>query len=137
VYLLQVSGCMLQNELHQEKSQTKSHTNSDSKIERGDEEETTEAYILVRRRDDDEVNEVKSMKANWYHIDYLARSWSESLPKPGQRKFLLPLSKGGWEGLPQRFAQDTSTPSRNPVETLDYKEPVTRHDISVTALPPP
>jgi uncharacterized protein len=42
------------------------HTNSDSKIDLGDEEETTEAYILVRRGDDDEVNEVKSMKANWY-----------------------------------------------------------------------
>jgi hypothetical protein len=41
-------------------------TNSDSKIELGDEEEATEAYILVRRGDDDEVNEVKSMKANWY-----------------------------------------------------------------------
>ena len=46
------------------------HTNSDSRIERGDEEEATEAYILVRRGDDDEVNEVKSMKANWYHILY-------------------------------------------------------------------
>ena len=29
-----------------------------SKIERGDEEETTEAYILVRRGDDDEGNKV-------------------------------------------------------------------------------
>ena len=45
---------------------TSANTNSDSKIERGDEEEATEAYILVRRGDDDEVNEVKSMKANWY-----------------------------------------------------------------------
>jgi hypothetical protein len=43
-----------------------SHTNSDSKIELCDEEEATEAYSLVRRGDDDEVNEVKSMKANWY-----------------------------------------------------------------------
>ena len=34
------------------------NTNSDSKIERGDEEEATEAYILVRRGDDDEGNEV-------------------------------------------------------------------------------
>jgi hypothetical protein len=40
------------------------HINSDSKIERGDEEEATEAYILVRRGDDNDVNEVKSMKAN-------------------------------------------------------------------------
>ena len=35
-----------------------SHTNLHSKIERGDEEEATEAYILVRRGDDDEVNKV-------------------------------------------------------------------------------
>ena len=34
------------------------YTNLDSKIERGDEEEATEAYILVRRGDDDEDNEV-------------------------------------------------------------------------------
>jgi hypothetical protein len=33
-------------------------TNLDSKIERGDEEETVEAYILVRRRGDDEGNKV-------------------------------------------------------------------------------
>ena len=30
----------------------------DSKIERGDEKEAMEAYILVRRRDDDEGNKV-------------------------------------------------------------------------------
>jgi hypothetical protein len=48
-------------------TQLYAHTNSDSKIERGDDEEATEAYILVRRGDDDEVNEVISMKANWYH----------------------------------------------------------------------
>jgi hypothetical protein len=34
------------------------NTNSDSKIERGDKEEATEAYISVRRGDDDEVNNV-------------------------------------------------------------------------------
>jgi len=38
------------------------HTNSDSKIAPrgypGDKEEATETYILVRRGDDDEVNEV-------------------------------------------------------------------------------
>ena len=33
------------------------HTELHSKIERGDEEEATEAYILVRRGDDDEGNE--------------------------------------------------------------------------------
>ena len=33
-------------------------TNLDSKIERGEEEEATEAYISVRRGDDDEGNEV-------------------------------------------------------------------------------
>jgi len=35
----------------------KAYTNSDSKIKRGDKEEATEAYILVRRGDDDEGNE--------------------------------------------------------------------------------
>jgi hypothetical protein len=35
-----------------------SHTNLDSKIERGAEEEATEAYILVRRVDYDEGNKV-------------------------------------------------------------------------------
>ena len=34
------------------------YTNLHSKIERGDEEEATQAYILVRRGDDDEVNKV-------------------------------------------------------------------------------
>ena len=34
------------------------HTNLHSKIERGDKEEATEAYILVRRGADDEVNKV-------------------------------------------------------------------------------
>jgi hypothetical protein len=48
-------------------------TNSDSKIERGYEEEATEAYILVRRGDDNEVNEVKSMKGNWYERNGRAR----------------------------------------------------------------
>jgi hypothetical protein len=33
------------------------HTELHSKIERGEEEEATEAYILVRRVDDDEGNE--------------------------------------------------------------------------------
>jgi hypothetical protein len=33
------------------------NTELHSKIERGDEEEATEAYILVRRVDDDEGNE--------------------------------------------------------------------------------
>ena len=55
------------------------NTNLDSKIERGDEEEATEAYILVRRGDDDEGNKVickgliarvvsSNMKANWYYV---------------------------------------------------------------------
>jgi hypothetical protein len=43
------------------------YTNSDSRIERGGEDEATEAYSLVRRGDDDEVNKVKSTKANWHH----------------------------------------------------------------------
>jgi len=34
------------------------HTNLHSKIERGDKEEATEAYISVRRGDDDEGNKV-------------------------------------------------------------------------------
>jgi len=34
------------------------NTNLDSKIERGTKEEATEAYILVRRGDDDEGNKV-------------------------------------------------------------------------------
>jgi hypothetical protein len=34
------------------------NTELHSKIERGDEEEATEAYILVRRGDDDKVNKV-------------------------------------------------------------------------------
>ena len=33
-------------------------TDLHSKIERGDKEEATQAYILVRRGDDDEVNKV-------------------------------------------------------------------------------
>jgi hypothetical protein len=35
-----------------------SDTNLDSKIERGSKEEATEAYIIVRRRDDDDGNKV-------------------------------------------------------------------------------
>jgi hypothetical protein len=42
------------------------YTNADSKTERGDEEEAMKTYILVRRRTDDEVNKVVSMKAHWY-----------------------------------------------------------------------
>ena len=37
---------------------SKDYTDLDSEIERGEEEEATEAYILVRRGDDDEVNKV-------------------------------------------------------------------------------
>jgi hypothetical protein len=59
----------------------KSDTNSDSKIERGDEGHPqagtrTEAYISVRRGDDNEVNEVKSMKANsYYSIALVTGAW--------------------------------------------------------------
>jgi hypothetical protein len=38
-----------------------------------DEEEATEAYILVGRGDDDEFNEVKSMRANWYQKKWTYR----------------------------------------------------------------
>jgi hypothetical protein len=43
---------------HQQALQCISNTNLDSKIERGDEEEATETYVLVRRGNDDEDNKV-------------------------------------------------------------------------------
>jgi precorrin-2/cobalt-factor-2 C20-methyltransferase len=56
----------------------RAHTNLDSKIERGDKEEATEANILVRRGDDNEVNEVKSKKANWYQAE-LDSKWKQAV----------------------------------------------------------
>jgi hypothetical protein len=42
----------------------------DSEIERGEEEEATEAYILVRRGDDDEINKVIGSFLNKVHQSF-------------------------------------------------------------------
>ncbi len=47
------------------------NTSLHSNRERGDEEEATEAYILVRRGADDEVNKVICLKAKWYNTSLL------------------------------------------------------------------